>query len=139
MIVWNGYCPSHQKIFPEQITELRKHYPDAVVMVHPEVNPAVAAAADQVLGTGSMIRFAGASDTETFVVGTETGMVYRLERLYPEKRFIPASDLAVCPNMKKISLEKILSSLESLGPVIEVAKDIAASARSSIERMIEIG
>jgi quinolinate synthase len=139
MIVWNGYCPSHQKIFPEQIAELRKLYPDAVVMVHPEVNPAVAEAADQVLGTGSMMRFAGESDADTFVVGTETGMVYRLESLYPEKRFIPASAQAICPNMKKISLEKILSSLESLGPVIEVAKDIADRARSSIERMIEIG
>ncbi len=139
MIIWNGFCPSHQKIFPEQIEELRKLHPDAIVMVHPEVNPGVSDVADQVLGTGGMIRFAGESAAGTFIVGTEVGMVYRLEKLYPEKRFIPASAQAVCPNMKKISLEKILASLESLEPVIEVAPDIAERARSSIARMIEIG
>ncbi len=139
MIVWNGYCPSHQKIFPEQIEKLRKENPDAVVMVHPEVNPEVAGVADQILGTGGMIRFASKSNAETFIVGTETGMVYRLEKLYPEKYFIAASKQAVCPNMKKISLEKILSSLEALEPIIRVAPDVAGLALSSIERMIEIG
>ena len=139
MIIWNGYCPSHQKIFPEQIEELRKLNPGAVVMVHPEVNPEVAAVADQVLGTGGMIRFVGESAARAFIVGTETGMIYRLEKLYPEASFIPASAQAVCPNMKKVSLEKILASLESLEPVITVAPDVAEHALSSIERMIEIG
>jgi quinolinate synthase len=139
MIIWNGYCPSHQRIFPEQIEKLRKDNPDAVVMVHPEVNPEVAGTADQVLGTSGMIRFAGESNTGTFIIGTETGMIYRLEKLYPDKHFIAASKQAVCPNMKKISLEKILASLETLEPVITVAPDVAGFAFSSIERMIEIG
>ena len=103
------------------------------------MNPTVAASADRVLGTSGMIRFVGESDAETFIVGTEAGMVYRLERLYPEKRFVPASAQAICPNMKKISLEKIVASLESLEPIIVVEEEIAARARSSIERMIEIG
>jgi quinolinate synthase len=139
MIIWNGYCPSHQRIFPEQIEKLRKENPDAVVMVHPEVNPEVAGTADQVLGTSGMIRFAGESNREIFIIGTETGMIYRLEKLYPDKHFIAASKQAVCPNMKKISLEKILASLETLEPVVKVAPDVAGFALSSIERMIEIG
>ena len=139
MVIWKGYCPSHQRIFPEQIEKLREENPDAIVLVHPEVNPEVAGTADQVLGTSGMIRFAGESNAGTFIIGTETGMVYRLEKLYPDKHFIAASKQAVCPNMKKISLEKILASLETLEPVIKVAPDVAGFALSSIERMIEIG
>jgi quinolinate synthase len=139
LILWRGYCPSHQNIFPEQIEELRKKYAGAFVMVHPEVKPDVTAAADAVLGTGGMIRCAGEVDVDTFIIGTETGMCYRLEKEYPGKRFIPASREAICPNMKKISLEKILASLETLEPRITVPADIAGRAREAIERMVEIG
>jgi quinolinate synthase len=86
-----------------------------------------------------MIRFAGESDAGTFIVGTETGMCYRLETLYPDKTFLPASPDAICPNMKKITLEKLLASLENLGPVVTVPEETADAARSAIERMIEIG
>jgi len=94
--------------------------------------------ADAVLGTGGMIRYAGENDAETFIVGTEVGMIYRLKSLYPEKEFIAASEQAVCRNMKKISLEKVLRSLETLEPVISVDPETAEKARRSIERMIEI-
>jgi quinolinate synthase len=139
MIIWRGFCPSHQRIIPAHIEELRESYPDAVVMVHPEVHPEVSRMADVVLGTGGMLRFAGESRAAIFIVGTEVGMVYRLSRLYPEKRFIEASRLAICPNMKKITLEKVLSSLESMEPAVTVPVEIADRARGSIERMIEIG
>jgi len=139
MIIWRGFCPSHQKIIPAHIEELKERYPEAVVMVHPEVHPEVSRMADIVLGTGGMIRFAGESRAETFIVGTEVGMVYRLSTLYPEKRFIEASRRAICPNMKKITLEKVLSSLETLEPVITVPGGIADRARRPMERMIEIG
>ncbi len=139
LILWDGYCPSHQKILPEQIRALRKQYPGAVVMVHPEVNPSIAAEADILLGTGGMIRHALENPATVFVVGTEVGMVYRLGTLYPEKVFIPASKEAICPNMKKITLEKIALSLETLGPVVKVPAETAAAARRSIERMVAIG
>ena len=139
MIIWRGYCPSHQKILPAHIEELRERYPDAVVMVHPEVTPDVSSMTDEVLGTGGMIRFAGESRARTFIIGTEIGMVYRLSSLYPEKRFIEASRHAICPNMKKITLEKVLSSLEKQEPVVTVPGDIADRARRSIKRMVEIG
>ncbi len=138
MIIWKGYCPSHQKILPEQIAELRSKHPGAVVMVHPESPFEVVETADAVLGTGGMIKYAGESSASTFIVGTEVGMIYRLKTLYPEKEFIPASSQAICRNMKKITLEKVLTSLESLEPVITVSPETAERARLSIERMINI-
>lgn len=139
MILWKGYCPSHQCIFVEQLRDLKKTHPGAVVMVHPEVNPAIAAEADVVLGTGGMIRFAARSEAHAFIVGTEVGMIYRLQKEYPEKEFMPAAAEMLCRNMKKITLEKILRSLETLEPVIAVPADTAARARGAIERMLEIG
>ncbi|MBN1163766.1 MAG: quinolinate synthase NadA [Candidatus Krumholzibacteriota bacterium] len=139
MILWNGFCPSHQKFVPEEIRGLRRKYPGAVVMSHPEVNPGIAAESDVILGTGGMIDFAGKDPAGTFIVGTEVGMVYRLQKLYPGKRFLPASPRALCPNMKKITLEKVLTALESLEPVIRVAPDTARAARAAIERMLKTG
>jgi len=139
MIIWNGYCPSHQLISVREIEALKNRHPDALVMVHPEASKEVVSAADAVLGTGGMIRFAGESNAKTFIVGTEVGMVYRLQKEYPDKTFIPASPRAVCDNMKKITLEKVLASLERLEPVITVEPEIADKARSAIERMIETG
>jgi quinolinate synthase len=138
MIIWEGYCPPHQKILPERIGRLREKHPGAVVMVHPEVPPSVTALADAVLGTGGMLHFAGESGADTFIVGTEAGMVYRLKRAYPHKHFIPASPHALCRDMKKITLEKISASLSNLDPVVEVPQEIADRARGAIQRMVEI-
>ena len=139
LILWDGYCPTHQKILPEQIRRLREEYPGAVVMAHPEVNPSVAAEADIMLGTGGMIRHAGENPASIYIVGTEVGMTYRLSTLYPEKTFIPASHEALCRNMKKITLEKIAASLETLGPIVKVPYETADAARKSIERMVSFG
>ncbi len=138
MILWQGYCPTHQKIHPEHLLEQRKAHPDAVVMVHPEVNPAVAAAADAVLGTGGMIAYVEKSPAREFIVGTETGMVYRLQRCYPDRRFFAATEHALCPNMKKITLEKVARSLEKLEPAVSVKPKIAGLARRAILAMLEV-
>jgi quinolinate synthase len=139
MMLWNGYCPAHQRISVEHLRELKRRHPGAAVMVHPEVNPAIADEATAVLGTGGMLRYAGESASTTFIVGTEVGMVYRLKKEYPGKEFIPASAEMLCRNMKKITLEKVMRSLETLGPVISVTDETAARARGAIERMIAIG
>ena len=138
LILWDGFCVVHQKFSTEKIEELRTKYPGSVVMVHPEVPPEIEAVSDVTLGTGGMIRFAGASDASTFIVGTEVGMAYRLKTLYPNKSFIPASSGAVCKNMKKITPEKLLQSLKTLKPVVTVPDNIAEAARSAIEKMVEI-
>ncbi|HEY5133916.1 MAG TPA: quinolinate synthase NadA [Candidatus Krumholzibacteriaceae bacterium] len=138
MILWQGFCPTHQKIYPDEINELRRQHAGAVVMVHPEVSPQVADVADVVLGTGGMIAYVEKSPARVFIVGTEAGMVYRLQKKFPDRVFVPASERAVCPNMKKISLEKVARSLETLTPVITVEPGIANRARRAIRRMIEI-
>jgi quinolinate synthase len=139
MILWQGFCPTHQKIYPEHIVEQRKRHPGTIVMVHPEVNPEVASLADAVLGTGGMIAYVEKSPARAFIVGTEIGMVYRLQKKFPDRVFIPASRHALCPNMKKITLEKVASSLETLEPVIAVPASVAERARRAIRRMVETG
>jgi quinolinate synthase len=138
LILWQGYCPTHQKIHPEHIEEQRRLHPGAVVMVHPEVNPAVASLADVVLGTGGMIAYVEKSPVREFVVGTETGMVYRLRKKFPDREFFPATKHALCPNMKKITLEKVAQSLESPGPGIAVEPGIAERARRAIRAMLDV-
>lgn len=138
LILWEGCCPPHQKILPGKIRELRRKHPDAVVMVHPEVPPPSAGEADQVLGTGGMIRYASRSKASTFLVGTEPGMCYRLKTLMPDKTFIPVSEEAICEDMKRITPEKVYHSLRSQQPVVTVPPGIADGARSAIEKMVAI-
>jgi quinolinate synthase len=107
-------------------------------MVHPEVNPAVTSLADVVLGTGGMIAYAEKSPAREFVVGTETGMVYRLQKKFPDRSFYAATTHALCPNMKKITLEKVVKSLETLGPEIAVEPGIAGRARRAILAMLDV-
>ncbi len=138
LIIWQGFCPVHQMFSVDKIRELRRKHPGAYVMVHPEVPQEIIAEADAALGTGGMVRRAGEIDAGTFIVGTEVDMTYRLKTLYPGKNFIPAAYGAVCKNMKKITLEKVLRSLQNLEPVITVPDEIAGAARVAIEKMVEI-
>ena len=138
MIIWQGFCPTHQKIRPEHIVEARAKHPGAIVMAHPEVNPEVAALADEVLGTGGMLSFVQKSPAHAFLVATEVGMVYRLRKSFPEKEFFPVTKHALCPNMKKITLEKVVRALETLETTITVPEDVAERARRAIRRMVAI-
>ncbi len=135
-ILWPGFCPTHARLMEEQIQGARHRYPDSVVMVHPESPKPVRDAADQVLSTGGMCRFARESDRKMFVVGTEVGILYRLKLENPDKQFVPLHDRAICPNMKKITLEKLLWSLQEMRSVVQVPEPIASRARNSIQTML---
>lgn len=139
LLLWPGYCPTHRLVRPEAIERKRQAHPGAVVLVHPECLPETAAAADQVLSTGGMCRFARESAASTFIVGTEVGILHRLRRENPDKVFIPATEQAVCPNMKKITLETLLDSLERLEHVITVPEEIRWRAERALARMLELG
>jgi len=138
LISWNGFCPTHVKILPEDIKREKKFHPKAKVMVHPECLPSVVAMADAVLSTSLMCKFARESDADEFIVGTEVGLIYRLKKDNPTKEFYPASEAAVCANMKLITQEKILWSLEELKQEVRVADDIRVRAQKAIDRMLEI-
>jgi len=139
MILWPGFCPTHVRIKPERIKELKKEYPQARVVVHPECTPEVIALADEVLSTSGMCRYARRNEVREMVVGTEIGIIHRLKKENPGKRFIPISEQAICPNMKLITLEKVLWSLEEMEPEVKVPEEIRLRAKAVVDKMIEIG
>ncbi len=138
IILWPGYCPSHQRITAKDILKLKEEYPGAKVLVHPECSPEVVALADEVLGTGGMMKYAKKSSAEEFIIGTEIGMMYRLREENPSKRFIPASEQAICPDMKLIRLENILRSLQEMSFQVRVPDKFRDAARKSVEKMLRI-
>jgi len=138
MLLWPGYCPTHMKILPKHIKELGQEYPQAKAVVHPECRPEVIALADEVLSTGGMCQYARRDDVSQIIVGTEIGIIHRLKKENPGKKFIPASGSAVCPNMKLITLEKILRSLEEMAPQVRVSEEIRLEAKAAVDRMMAV-
>jgi quinolinate synthase len=138
IILWDGYCPTHQRILAQDIQRLKQEHPRAAVIVHPECTPEVIDLADEVLSTGQMIRWVKTAQVREVIVGTEVGIIHRLKRENPDKVFLPVSLLTTCPNMKRITLEKVLWSLEDMQYPVEVPPAIADRARLAIERMLEV-
>lgn len=136
LILWPGYCPTHARIQAQDILRLRAEYPQARVLVHPECRTEVAALADAVLSTGGMIRFSRETTAKEIIVGTEIGILHRLRKENPGKRFIPVSEQAVCPRMKLITLENILWSLEGMIHQVKVPERIRLKAKLAVDRML---
>ncbi len=139
IILWPGYCPTHARIVPWEITMLKQDYPKAKVIVHPECRAAVISLADEVLSTSGMVKFSRETEAKEIIIGTEVGIIHRLQNENPDKKFIAASKRAVCPNMKRITLEKILWSLEEMMPQVRVPEEIRLKAKSAVDKMLEIG
>jgi len=138
MVLWPGFCPTHVKIQAQDIIDQKKKYPGAVALVHPECRPEVAAVADEVLSTGGMLKYARTADTKVMIIGTETGILHRLNKENPGKTFVPATVKAVCPNMKKITLEKVLWALEDMKPEVKVPGDVRERALSAVDKMLAL-
>jgi quinolinate synthase len=137
-VLWNGYCPIHAAIIPEHIMRARQLHPQAKVIVHPECSPELTALADIVTSTEGMCKYVKNTAETEFIIGTETGIIHRMKKDNPGKNFYPASDKAVCPNMKRTTLEKVLWSLTDMTHEIVVPQDIADKAKLAIERMLQI-
>lgn len=138
VITYPGYCPTHLRIRPEDILEQKKVYPDAEVLVHPECHKEVVKLADFVGSTTGIMKRAKESNAKTFIIVTELGVVERLERDFPDKKFVLVSPKAVCANMKWIHLEDILNSLEAEQHEIDVDPELAKRAYAPIEKMVGI-
>lgn len=138
MELWNGCCPIHNRITPEDIRQARQAHPGAVVMVHPECKVEVTALADEALSTGGMLKFVAQSDAAEFIVGTEIGIIHRMKKENPGKKFYPLENNPVCEDMKKITLEKIAAVLRDLSCQIELDDNTIAKARKPIEKMLEL-
>lgn len=144
MILWNGACHVHEKFSVEKILELKKQYPDAQVLVHPECKGAVAKLADKVASTAGLLKFAMQSDNKNFIVATESGILYEMKKKCPGKNFIPAppedSTCACneCNFMRLNTLEKLYNTLKFEWPEVQVDQEIAEKAIKPIEKMLEI-
>ena len=144
MLLWNGACHVHEKFSVEKILELKKQYPDAQVLVHPECKGAVAKLADKVASTAGLLKFAMQSDNKNFIVATESGILYEMKKKCPGKNFIPAppedSTCACneCNFMRLNTLEKLYNTLKFECPEVQVDQEIAEKAIKPIEKMLEI-
>lgn len=107
---WNGFCPVHQRMTCGMVERRRREFPDTELLIHPEAPPEVTAMADHALSTGGILRHVRRSPKETFIIATEVGILHRLEKENPGKRFIPLTGQAVCPQMKLIRLPDVLRS-----------------------------
>lgn len=134
----DGHCYVHRRFDVETIKDLKKQYPDALVIAHPECNPEVQEIADEVGSTSAIIRFGKETKAETIIVATEKGLVDRLNRDHPEKKFILAKDTAICKNMKKITLENLRDALLYDQFEVIIPKEIHEKAEKAILRMFEL-
>ena len=137
-ILWPGYCPTHARLTVQAIEKARAAHPGAPVLVHPECAKDVREAADERLSTGGMCRYARESAAETILVGTEVGILHRLQQESPSKTFIPVSEALVCPNMKKTTLENLAAALREMKTRVIVPSDIAQRAKKAIDAMLAI-
>ncbi len=138
LIVWDGYCPVHAKILPEDINKVKQLHPDAIVIVHPECLPEVIELSTAVLSTSQMCKFVKTGKASEFIIGTEIGLIYKLKRENPSKNFFVASEDAICQNMKYTKVKSVLTALVELKFEVRVSDQIRNRARRAIERMIEI-
>ena len=138
IILWPGWCHVHVLITEENINLAKAKYPDAIVLAHPECTKPVRELADEVFSTSQMLKFAKQSSAKRFIIATEAGMIYPLKKQNPNAEFIPACDRALCPNMKKITLEKVLWSFEDMHYEVTVPEAIRIKAKKALDRMVEI-
>ncbi len=138
LILWPGYCHVHVVITEDDIKNTKAKYSDAIVMAHPECTGPVKALSDELLSTGQMLRYAKQSQAKQFIIATETGIIHTLKTQNPQTEFVPATGKAICPNMKLITLEKVLWSLQDMRFKVTVPQDIRIKAEKAIDMMVEI-
>jgi quinolinate synthase len=138
LIIWPGFCPTHHRIRKEDILKLKKIHPNSEILVHPECRPEIIDISDYALSTNGMINHAKKSNSNEFIIGTEKELCYRLKNEIPNKNFYEIKT-AICPDMKKITFDKVLNSLETLEPKIEIAEKLMKKAKIPLQRMMEIG
>ena len=136
--LWEGYCPTHDRLLVSDVQRSKDEHPDALFMAHPECPPEILEMADHICSTSGMYEYARKSPAKKFIVGTEAGILYRLRRENPDKEFFLPTSKLICPNMKLTSLEDILKSLQTMSPEITVPPDIRERAKVTLDRMLAV-
>ncbi|OEU84925.1 MAG: quinolinate synthase [Desulfobacterales bacterium S5133MH4] len=135
---WDGYCPIHDRLSAEEVLNVKALYPEALFMAHPECRPEVLALADAALSTSGMLDFAKRSANQSFIVGTEEGLVYPLQKANPNKSFYKVSEYMVCEDMKRTTLDDVLRAITTMICEVKVSKDVGVPAGRAVEQMLKI-
>ncbi len=135
---WDGYCPTHDQLSPEEVLRVKQEHPDSLFVCHPECRPEVIDIADHVCSTSGMYEFARTTKAKTIIVGTEMGILWRLKKENPHKRFIIPSKTLICPNMKLTTLEDVIECLREMKNIVTVPEDVRERAMVALRRMLEV-
>ena len=135
---WDGYCPIHDGLTPAQVEQARNFHPNAIFLAHPECRPEVLDLADVIASTSGMIRYAQQSEETSFLIGTEEGLLHPLKKACPDKAFFRVSETMRCEDMKKITLNDVARSLESMQGEVKVPEVIRKPAYQAVKRMIDL-
>ncbi len=138
VILWEGFCPTHIRVQEEDIVKTKKDHPEAEVIAHPECNPEVLALSDHICSTGGMFKYVKQSKSKEFIISTESGMLYKLQKENPGKKFYLPTQNLVCANMKLITLGWVAHSLEKLVYEVRVSDEVREKALKTLERMLQI-
>jgi len=134
----DGYCHVHHALTREDMLKAKAEHPNALLCVHPECKPEVTAEADYIGSTAGIINYVTESDAKEFLIGTELGVLHELHKRNPDKTFYPAAEMQICPNMKKITMEKLLATLKEEQPEIILSDDLMENAKAPMMRMLEL-
>lgn len=135
---WDGFCPTHEWLSVDEIKKCKADNPGSIFVAHPECAPEILDLADHITSTSGMYAYAKECDAKTIIIGTEMGVMWRLQKENPDKKFIMPSDALICPNMKMITLEDIIDSLENMNGIIEIPEDIRIPAKEALDKMLAV-
>jgi quinolinate synthase len=138
VILYHGFCPTHHRILPEDVIKAKEKYPDAKIVSHPECYDEIIQISDLVASTSGMVKYINESDAREFIVCTEQGLYYRIKKENPDKTIISPCELNICPNMKKITLEKVRDSLVYMEFEVTLETETMDKARAALERMFTL-
>lgn len=137
IILNDGFCHVHKELTKESVLSAKAAHKDALFLVHPECCKEIVDLADYAGSTAGIIDYATNSDAKEFIIGTELGVMYELKMKNPDKQFYPANETQICPNMKKITLEKVASALENMEYEVKLSQDVIDKANDPLKRMLE--
>lgn len=138
IILNQGYCPVHARITVEEIREAKHAHPEAKILVHPECQALVTEMADYAGSTSGIIEYASRDEASEFIIVTEKGVLYELQRQNPEKKFYLVNETQCCPDMKKITLDNIMRAMETETPSIELEETFINRAHAPLKKMLEL-
>ena len=138
IILWEGFCPTHIRVSKEEVSKMKELYPGAEVLAHPECNPDVLSVSDCICSTGGMFKHVKISSSKSFIIVTETGMLYGLKKANPSKDFYVPTERLVCPTMKLTTLGWVAHSLEAMEHQVKIAGEIKERSYKALERMLRV-